>query len=68
MLYLFGRLALSDSYHSQQEEEELHFQQKLNGHRPEGPQPAPSAAAADRRLCQDYHLPQAGYLAACRAS
>ncbi len=68
MLYLFGRLALSDSYHSQQEEEEFNFQQKINSHHPEGPLPAPRAAVADRRLYSDYYLPQACYSAACRAN
>ena len=64
MLYLFGRLALSDSYYFQQEEEEFDYQQKLSGRRPEGPQPEAQAAVVDRRLHRDCHLPQANCAAA----
>ncbi|AMJ66482.1 hypothetical protein [Hymenobacter sp. PAMC 26628] len=64
MLYLFGRLALSDSYYFQQEEEAFIYQQKMNGRRPEGPQPDPRAAVVDRRLHWDCQLPQASCAAA----
>ena len=57
MLYLFGRLALSDSHYFQQEEEEFDYQQKTNDRRPKGPQPNPRAAAISRRLHRGRYFP-----------
>lgn len=68
MLYLFGRLALSDSYYFQQEEEAFDYQQRMNDHRPEGPQPDPRAAVVDRRVHLDGQHLQASCAAAGRAS
>jgi len=57
MLYLFGRLALSDSHYFQQEEEEFDYQQKTNDRRSEGPQPDPRAAAVSRRPHRGRYFP-----------
>ena len=59
MLYLFGRLALSDSldYHENFQDDD--FRPATQGERISAPEPDARAAAADCRLRRSTHLPQA---------
>jgi hypothetical protein len=58
MLYLFGRLALSDSLDYHEDFQDDDFRPAPQGERPSRPE-ADERAAADCRLRRSHHLPQA---------
>lgn len=68
MLYLFGRLALSDSlsYHENFLDDDYAPAGGARDQRPAGPEPGARAAAVSRRLRRDRHFPQPGRVAASR--
>ena len=65
MLYLFGRLALSDSLSYHEDFPEYNYQENpIRNRRLEKPGPEARAAAISRRLRRRRYFPQAGRAAA----
>ena len=59
MLYLFGRLALSDSLDYHEDFHDDDFRAAAPDERPNGPEANARAVAPDRRLRRSHHAPQA---------